>query len=216
MAEVSIETATRSKIKSIPPITCRTPVAPTDNFGNGRASVLMMRNRKRKEKKCSICKRRKPLTDFHNRSRNRIGKAADCKSCHNARAQKWRRKNPDTAWKIAMRHHLWKKYRITLERYREMLSKQEERCAICKRFPEECGQKVLCVDHDHETGTVRGLLCGPCNTLLGRAQDNSKILRNAAVYLEKWYVPETSFVYCADGDSLASRLFFENAVKNRT
>lgn len=110
-----------------------------------------------------------------------------------------------------MRHHLWKHYKITLEQYRKMLAEQEERCAICKRFPDETGQKVLCVDHDHDDGTVRGLLCNPCNSLLGQAQDNPTRLRDAATYIEQFYVPETSFDYSDDEDALAAEVFFRRA-----
>ena len=39
------------------------------------------------------------------------------------------------------------------------------------------------VDHDHETGDVRGVLCNPCNIILGKAKDNPDILKNAANYL---------------------------------
>ena len=72
------------------------------------------------------------------------------------------------------------KYGITLETYREMWSAQGGCCAICGESPER-----LDVDHCHETGRVRGLLCIRCNySLLGAVKDDIEILRKAVIYLE--------------------------------
>jgi hypothetical protein len=60
--------------------------------------------------------------------------------------------------------------------------RQDFRCAICQRHQSEF-KISLAVDHCHETGTVRGLLCYPCNTLLGYAKDSTKILSSAINYL---------------------------------
>ncbi len=56
-----------------------------------------------------------------------------------------------------------RRYGITLTQYGQLLEFQGGRCAICERPP---GQLHLSVDHDHETGAVRGLLCQRCNALL--------------------------------------------------
>src|SRR2546423_5792224 len=61
--------------------------------------------------------------------------------------------------------HLKRKFGLTLEEYDEMLAAQEGGCAICGEAPEE--GKILHIDHDHETGLVRGLLCQRCNHGLG-------------------------------------------------
>ena len=64
-----------------------------------------------------------------------------------------------------------------------MLIAQRGLCAICQAPPD--GQwKVLCVDHDHETGKVRGLLCVTCNTMLGRLENRMESVMN---YLEIKY-----------------------------
>lgn len=72
-------------------------------------------------------------------------------------------------------------YGITLVDYQRMLSEQDGVCAIC-RHPSE---KTLHVDHNHETGTVRGLLCEKCNHGLGCFKDDEDILRRAMEYLTK-------------------------------
>jgi hypothetical protein len=63
-----------------------------------------------------------------------------------------------------------------------MLLDQRGTCAICEQGFIETPR----VDHDHETGKVRGLLCHHCNTGLGQFKDNIEILQNAIAYLEKF------------------------------
>lgn len=72
-----------------------------------------------------------------------------------------------------------KRYGITAEDYDHMFAEQNGLCAICGR-PDS---RALSVDHDHETGKVRGLLCSKCNFLLGYADDDPEILTRAIEYL---------------------------------
>jgi hypothetical protein len=70
----------------------------------------------------------------------------------------------------------------------ELRETQDNSCAICKTKVEDIPHATfkynpLVIDHDHETGTVRGLLCPTCNSMLGHAQDNPHILLEAAQYL---------------------------------
>lgn len=81
-------------------------------------------------------------------------------------------------------------YGITLEEYASLLDKQGGVCAICHR-PERAKMKNgkrlrLAVDHDHNTGKIRGLLCGPCNRSLGAVGENIKILKATISYLEHY------------------------------
>lgn len=69
-------------------------------------------------------------------------------------------------------------YGISLDDYNKMLNKQNNRCAICFK------PRKLVVDHNHYTNKVRGLLCGPCNLILGSIRDNVGILDMAVKYLE--------------------------------
>jgi Autographiviridae endonuclease VII len=59
-------------------------------------------------------------------------------------------------------------------------------CAICDGVPTP-GKRGLHVDHDHETGTVRGLLCSACNTALGSFQESPFLIRRALRYLVRCY-----------------------------
>lgn len=74
------------------------------------------------------------------------------------------------------------KYDLSYGRYLGMLADQNDSCAICSRpFSDTMTPYV---DHDHDTGQVRGLLCSNCNTGLGMLQDSIRVLIAAAKYLE--------------------------------
>ena len=75
---------------------------------------------------------------------------------------------------------LWNKYQLTQEDWDGMYSKQQGLCALCLKSLD--GIKV-CVDHDHKTGRVRGLLCNDCNHGLGKFRDDPETLIRAANYL---------------------------------
>jgi|SRR6185312_445267 len=70
-------------------------------------------------------------------------------------------------------------YKISVSQYEAMLIAQDGHCLVCPRT------EGLHVDHDHKTGTVRGLLCGSHNRVLGLVNDDPAILRALADYLEK-------------------------------
>lgn len=74
------------------------------------------------------------------------------------------------------------KYGIDLEEYNKMYAQQNGLCAICDK---KCNLGVLCVDHDHKTGKVRGLLCRKCNTAIGFMGDEQSLFIKAIVYLTK-------------------------------
>lgn len=82
----------------------------------------------------------------------------------------------------AFKWHLKREYGLTLEEYDEFVKGHGNRCAICARGPEH-QQRRLHVDHDHESGKIRGLLCSSCNTGLGQFQDDPELLEEARKYL---------------------------------
>lgn len=73
---------------------------------------------------------------------------------------------------------------ITYEEYERRLAEQNHRCAVCFREAKNF-KRNLAVDHDHETGAVRGLLCGPCNSSLGLLQESPGIICLLLGYLLK-------------------------------
>lgn len=76
------------------------------------------------------------------------------------------------------------KYGITLNQYRKMLLLQNNVCAICEK-EEQIDGRSLAVDHCHNTGKVRGLLCFKCNTMVGHIDKNEEILGKTITYLEE-------------------------------
>lgn len=77
------------------------------------------------------------------------------------------------------------------EEYARLLAAQGGTCAICREPNIRHGQKRLHVDHDHETGCIRGLLCYKCNVGLGNFNDNSFRLEAAIAYLRRSFVRES-------------------------
>lgn len=89
--------------------------------------------------------------------------------------------NP-TLWKERHRRHSRKaNYGITQAEYDNILRLQHDRCAICGKL--DNGERELCVDHDHNTGRIRGLLCLKCNLGVGYFLDNAFLMREAADYI---------------------------------
>jgi hypothetical protein len=79
------------------------------------------------------------------------------------------------------------KFGITAEEYDALLVKQEYKCAICQLSETATRRgelKQLAVDHCHDTGRIRGLLCQRCNVGLGQFQDDAELLRAAISYME--------------------------------
>ena len=77
---------------------------------------------------------------------------------------------------------LKQKHGITLDEYNQMFAEQQGCCVICNKHQSEFNQ-ALHVDHNHETGKIRGLLCVNCNTGLGRFMDSQALLHKALAYL---------------------------------
>jgi hypothetical protein len=77
------------------------------------------------------------------------------------------------------------KYGLTLEEYQQMLDATEGKCPICSVELVFEGKSAAraCVDHDHATGKIRGIVCSRCNLLIGKAKDDAALLMRAAEYL---------------------------------
>lgn len=100
------------------------------------------------------------------------------------------RREKDNAWRrgragleriLKRARYVRRQYGLGPEEYRQRLERQVYTCPICMS-PLEDGR--ICVDHDHATLAVRGLLCAACNSVLGLAKDNVVILKRAIEYLE--------------------------------
>ena len=133
-------------------------------------------------KPCSTCRVEQPLTSF---GRSKVTPDGLEPRCRNCRSIAGKRHNIDVE-RRRVRHNT-RLYGLSHEDYLDLLETQGGVCAICHQ-PETMtykgSPKSLCVDHDHDTGKVRGLLCAACNFALGKFQDDPARLRAAADYLE--------------------------------
>ena len=79
------------------------------------------------------------------------------------------------------------RYGITRDEYRDRWLAQDGRCAVCRQPERSSRQSLLCVDHDHQTGKVRGLLCSHCNRAIGRLGDDPDVIQRAVQYVDPTY-----------------------------
>lgn len=140
---------------------------------------------------CNECGEEKPLNEFYAHRRMKDGHFNRCKSCDRARSRESMRRvreESDPA-ELASRRATWsrnarmRQYGITQDDYDRMLAGQNGGCAICGSTEAGAWGGRLPVDHDHQTGEVRGLLCHACNGGLGRFGDDVDRLMAAAAYL---------------------------------
>jgi hypothetical protein len=130
-------------------------------------------------KTCPTCKKSKPLQDYWKSQYS-------CIPCTKEKQKnRWASRSP----KKRLHQHLKYKYGVTEEKLIETLDKQNNACAICKEsLPDllvyENRRRGYAIDHNHDSGEFRGVLCTNCNTLLGMAKDNKDILLAAIDYLE--------------------------------
>lgn len=107
-----------------------------------------------------------------------------CRPCWNVRQARYedskRRKDPQ----YDMRHYYKKIHGLSLEEYGAMLAAQDGLCAICRK-PEQLNQRMA-VDHHHESGEIRGLLCFRCNTGIGKFYEDITALARAIEYLKAY------------------------------
>jgi hypothetical protein len=161
------------------------------------------------QKACRKCGVIKPLSDFHRQPDMKDGHRHDCKACHSAahkvwyrsnrdseiqRVNDWRSRNKDHVNELARRRraergdeykrkeregHLLRKYGLRIRDFETLRLAQLGMCAICRSVEWD----RLHVDHDHQTGVVRGLLCGKCNKAIGLLEDDPRVVRSAETYL---------------------------------
>lgn len=149
-------------------------------------------------KVCRKCELEKSDVDFYRDERVRDGLSARCKECCKSDARAVFQANPEPYRRRARQAHIddpllsrkraCKKYGITLDDYDALLEKQDGHCGMCPATTS--GHNMtddFCIDHDHITGKVRGLLCSSCNLLLGKAKadDGNSILLGALFYLKR-------------------------------
>jgi hypothetical protein len=130
---------------------------------------------------CKDCGESKLASEFYKPRPDNMRRT--CKRCQNERRVANRRANPEAASATARRSKLRRVYGISPEEYDAILVAQRGVCAICAR-PNDDGRR-LHVDHCHDSGKVRGLLCHLCNRALGAFGDDPDRVERAVEYLRR-------------------------------
>lgn len=125
------------------------------------------------QKRCTKCGVIKELSAFNNDKVTKDGKAYQCRACAKL--------SPEKKREATLKH----RYGITAKIYDQLAANQLNRCALCSTDVPGGSRKNFLVDHNHETGEVRGLLCYNCNNGLGMLKDSPKLLKRAIQYLEE-------------------------------
>lgn len=162
-------------------------------------------------KACRICGTAKPLGEFHRAAGMRDGHRNECRDCFRALSRdryrrnreryiagvkRWQQENSDrlNEYRRARRQlpevkrqqrsgYYLRTYGVSADDVDAMLEAQGGGCAICLRRPER--QASLHLDHDHQTGWLRGVLCSTCNQALGHLRDDPVLIERAVVYLRQ-------------------------------
>lgn len=132
---------------------------------------------------CTRCSLPKPISRFGKRY-TKYGeerRRSICRDCDTDQAREWRDKNRSRYRDT----YLKREYGISNEDYESMRESQNNCCAICGIHETKAITGILHLDHCHNTGTVRGLLCVACNTALGKVNDDPKILERMIEYLRR-------------------------------
>ncbi len=114
---------------------------------------------------CKKCNTQKLETEFYKKDRKTGRLDSTCKACR-------------------ISEHREKTLGVTDKDYWDMYTKQKGRCGICHRRIYSKRYKNFCVDHDHATGRIRGLLCHNCNRALGMLRDDPIALMRAIAWVE--------------------------------
>ena len=150
----------------------------------------MTKKKESKIKYCKYCKRGEPFILVGRKKKNWV-----CKKCRIRRSKTYYHKNKERQleWgknyrarnkdKIRNRE-LIKNYGITLDDFNNIFKEQGKKCGICKKV---LTLKEAFVDHIHNTGDVRGILCTRCNTGIGMFGEKLENLKEAICYLKRWH-----------------------------
>jgi hypothetical protein len=143
-------------------------------------------------KKCSCCKKIKPLSEYYKRgtcsSEVTVRYRSHCKECTSLKSavrwetnEEFKNRGKNNAYK----YNIKKNYGITEEQYLKIYAEQNGLCAICAQKSQSKSGR-LALDHCHKTGIVRGLLCTKCNAGIGMLKDDINLLTSAVLYLKRY------------------------------
>ncbi len=131
-----------------------------------------------KRKVCASCRIEKPFDEFPRNRNHPTGYFPNCKTCESVRFAEWRQRNMEKVRFKDRVNHYKRTYGLQHALAEELANDRVDVCAICNKH------RKMTVDHDHQTGAVRGLICARCNNILGHAHDDVSVLESAIKYLK--------------------------------
>ena len=137
------------------------------------------REREKAERPCATCGK----VFLYRRSKKKYCSRACYKENHRVYIKNWseeRHRNDPTYRPRLSRLETLRRHNLTPAEYEAEYVGQDGKCAICKTRP------IQHIDHDHQTDSYRGLLCGNCNRGLGQFKDDDNVLIAAAEYIRKF------------------------------
>ena len=172
-----------------------------------RKRIAIAKRRSDPEVRATLNARRRELAQKPEAKRKQAERLKDWKSKNSEKVsayqKQWREENAEHLSNYARKYmaeyvekpevqtqiwerNLWKNYKLTATEFNDLWQSQNGQCCICKveLLPRGRHNDSVAVDHNHENGSVRGLLCQACNRAIGLFKDNPKILQSAAEYLE--------------------------------
>lgn len=133
------------------------------------------------DKECTKCHEILPVDNFLFINKDKGYRSSYCNTCRNKEIGSKR------GYDFYRKRKLRRDYSLTVEDFDVMLLQQGNRCKICGKEFKDCSKNPVknsvCIDHDHSTGKVRGLLCDYCNKGLGFFKDSIVNLQSAIEYL---------------------------------
>lgn len=140
-------------------------------------------------KTCSTCKKEKLLGEYYKHKSYKDGHRSTCKSCCSLyeKDRYLKLKNDGNIYiknkqETVRKSNLMNAYGLSIEKYDELLIQQNHCCAVCEKHTNELKRR-LSVDHCHETGFIRGLLCDNCNQKLISNRTDPNIFMRAYYYM---------------------------------
>jgi hypothetical protein len=137
-------------------------------------------------KVCRSCELELPRDQFAARHNGKDGLASWCRDCTNKRARARRSADPharakEREYEQRIGRHTKRRYGIPREQWEARIKAQGGLCIVCGRLP----RKRLVGDHCHTTGKFRGIVCDNCNVSMGLANEDPKLLRKLADWIEQ-------------------------------
>lgn len=134
------------------------------------------------KKRCTKCQEEKDREAFGKTAKGTL--QSWCKVCTGQASNAWHKQRPEWRRNANLKHN----HRITTEEYNALLERQGGNCAACGLADTALHYgkpRSLAVDHCHQTGKLRGLLCGKCNQALGLLDDSPEKIEALLKYIQE-------------------------------